>query len=79
MKPSDTNNRNKATAHPKDGLLWVLLLGVGSSVAQFAVEFQWTPTIEREVYSRVTRDRGRTPPPVGFGVPSEKRSPLKSS
>src|SRR5919109_2249477 len=45
-----------------------LLFGVGSAVAQPAVEFQWTPETERGVYSRVTRERVRTAPRAGFNV-----------
>src|SRR5207248_1741443 len=33
-----------------------------------AVEFEWTPEHERGVYSRVTRERVRTPPRAGFNV-----------
>jgi hypothetical protein len=45
-----------------------LLFGIGPAVAQPTVEFQWTPEAERGVYSRVTRERIRTPPPAGFDV-----------
>jgi Protein of unknown function (DUF1236) len=45
-----------------------LLFGIGSAVAQPAVEFQWTPETERGVYSRVTRERVRTAPRAGFNV-----------
>jgi hypothetical protein len=76
MKRSDTNNRHPAKASLSTGLLLVLSTGlllvllfdVGSSVAQPAVEFRWTPTIERGVYNRVTQEGVRTAPPVGFTV-----------
>jgi Protein of unknown function (DUF1236) len=45
-----------------------LLFGIASATAQPTVEFQWTPEVERGVYSRVTRERIRTPPPAGFDV-----------
>jgi Protein of unknown function (DUF1236) len=45
-----------------------LLFGIGSAAAQPTVEFQWTPETERGVYSRVTRERIRTPPRAGFNV-----------
>jgi hypothetical protein len=49
-------------------LLGATLLFGASVMAQPAVEFQWTPEIEGNVYSRVTRERVRTPPPAGFDV-----------
>jgi hypothetical protein len=66
MKRSGINSRNRAIAILGAGL--ALLFSVGSSVAQPAEEFQWTPRIEREVFSRVTRERVRTPAPVGFSA-----------
>ena len=45
-----------------------LLFGIASANAQPTVEFQWTPEVERGVYSRVTRERVRTPPPAGFDI-----------
>jgi hypothetical protein len=45
-----------------------LLFSVSSPGAQPAVEFQWTPEVERGVYGRVTRERVRTAPPAGFSV-----------
>ena len=46
-----------------------LLFGIGLAIAPaWAVEFQWTPETERGVYSRVTRERVRTPPRTGFNV-----------
>ena len=44
-----------------------LLLSVQAG-AQPAVEFQWTPEVERGVYGRMTRERVRTAPPAGFSV-----------
>ena len=44
-----------------------IFLGAGSAAAQ-VVEFQWTPEHDRGVYSRVTRERVRVPPPAGFSV-----------
>jgi len=74
MKRSDTNNRHPAKASLSTGLLLVLLFGVGSSVAQPAVEFRWTSTIERGVYNRVTQEGVRTPPrfsvTVGEKIPT---------
>ncbi len=45
-----------------------VLVGIGSAVTQPAVEFQWTPDTDRGVYSRITRERIRTPPPAGFSA-----------
>ena len=44
-----------------------LLLSVPAG-AQPAVEFQWTPEVDRGVYGRMTRERVRTAPPAGFSV-----------
>ena len=46
----------------------LLLISAAPALPQAAVEFQWTPESERGVYSRVTRERVRTPPRAGFSV-----------
>jgi hypothetical protein len=57
----------KTAAYLAAGLAAGIWFGAGSAAAQ-VVEFQWTPDHDRGVYSRVTRERVRVPPPAGFSV-----------